>query len=94
MASELWISKRAALWAILGYWIHHTHQKIISIIRDIVVIMKTTIAVSDDTKKLLKDLGRKGETYDEIILNLLRKDLDDRWNRILRDEEFISIDEL
>lgn len=56
--------------------------------------MKTTIAVSDSTKKLLKDLGRKGETYDEIILNLLRKDLDDRWNRILRDEEFIPLDEL
>jgi len=56
--------------------------------------MKATIAVSDDTKKLLKDLGRKGETYDEIILNLLKKSIDERWNRILRDEEFIPLDEL
>jgi uncharacterized protein YutE (UPF0331/DUF86 family) len=61
---------------------------------NIIDIMKTTIAVSDNTKKLLKDLGKKGETYDEIILNLLRQNLDKRWNRILKDEEFIPLDEL
>ena len=30
-------------------------------------IMATTIAVSEETKELLKNLGAKGETYDEII---------------------------
>lgn len=29
--------------------------------------MGTTIAISDETKDLLKNLGSKGETYDEII---------------------------
>lgn len=29
--------------------------------------MATTIAVSNETKELLKSLGTKGETYDEII---------------------------
>jgi hypothetical protein len=29
--------------------------------------MGTTIAISDETKDLLKNLGTKGETYDEII---------------------------
>ncbi len=29
--------------------------------------MATTIAVSEETKELLKNLGAKGETYDEII---------------------------
>ena len=29
--------------------------------------MGTTIAISEDTKDLLKALGSKGETYDEII---------------------------
>jgi len=29
--------------------------------------MTTTIAVSEDTKEILKNLGTKGETYDEII---------------------------
>lgn len=69
-------------------------KKIISVMTNMIDIMKTTIAVSDNTKKLLKDLGKKGETYDEIILNLLRQNLDKRWNRILKDEEFIPLDEL
>ena len=29
--------------------------------------MGTTIAVSDETRDLLKNLGSKGETYDDII---------------------------
>ena len=30
-----------------------------------------TILVSDETRKLLKEIGRKGETYDKIIRQLL-----------------------
>jgi hypothetical protein len=36
-------------------------------INTIGVIMGTTIAISNETKDLLKMLGSKGETYDEII---------------------------
>ena len=32
--------------------------------------MTTTIAISEETKELLKTLGTKGETYDQIIRNL------------------------
>jgi len=29
--------------------------------------MTTTIAISEETKELLKNLGIKGETYDDVI---------------------------
>ncbi len=32
--------------------------------------MVTTIAVSEETKEILKSLGTKDETYDEIIRNM------------------------
>ena len=32
--------------------------------------MTTTIAVKEETKDMLKSLGSKGETYDEIIRSL------------------------
>ena len=47
---------------------------------------------------MLRRIGSKGQTYDEVIRDLLErasiKDLDARWNRILEDEEFIPLDEL
>lgn len=61
-------------------------------------IVKTTIAVSHSTRDLLRELGNKGDTYDDIILRLLRdagwKHMDTRWNEILRNDEFIPLDEL
>jgi len=58
----------------------------------------TTISVTKETKKALLELGIKGETYDSIIRKLLKryawKKLDDEWNRILANDEFISLDEL
>jgi len=33
--------------------------------------MKTTIAISKSTKDKLNKLGKKGETYEDIILRLL-----------------------
>ncbi|MCD6512001.1 MAG: hypothetical protein J7K61_00140 [Thermoplasmata archaeon] len=58
----------------------------------------TTIAVSHETKEALRRLGEKGESYDSIIQKLLSKvawkELDERWNRILEEDEFISLDEL
>jgi len=58
----------------------------------------TTISVTNETKKALLDLGIKGETYDSIIRKLLKrfawKKLDEEWNKILANDEFIPLDEL
>jgi hypothetical protein len=47
---------------------------------------------------MLRKLGEKGESYDSIIRTLIEevswKRLDDRWNKILKEEEFIPLDEL
>lgn len=60
--------------------------------------MATTISLDEETKEMLQHLGRKGETYDEIIRRLIEEagwaNLDDRWNEILESDEFISLDEL
>jgi predicted CopG family antitoxin len=58
----------------------------------------TTIAVSMETKEMLRHFGEKGESYDEIIRKLIEevgiKELDSRWNKILADDKFIPLDEL
>ena len=58
----------------------------------------TTIPVRSETKELLQEFRKRGETYDEIIRRLIErtylKDLDERSRRILRDEKFIRLDEL
>lgn len=58
----------------------------------------TTVAVSKETKEMLRKIGKKGESYDSIIRTLIEeigwKRLDDRWNKILAEEEFIPLDEL
>jgi len=58
----------------------------------------TTIAVTQETKKALQQLGTKGETYDSIIKKLLNrsawKKLDEKWNKILDEDEFIPLNEL
>jgi len=58
----------------------------------------TTIAVSRETKEVLRHLGEKGESYDEIIRKLLSKvaweEADKRWNKILEEDEFIPLEEL
>jgi hypothetical protein len=58
----------------------------------------TTIAVTQETKKALQQLGTKGETYDSIIKKLLNrsawKKLDEKWSKILNEDEFIPLNEL
>lgn len=58
----------------------------------------TTISLRRETKEMLRRLGSKDQTYDEVIRDLIErasiKELDARWNRILEDEEFIPLDEL
>jgi hypothetical protein len=60
--------------------------------------MSTTVAVSRETKEMLRRLGGKGESYDSIIRKIVEeaswKELDDRWNKILTEGEFIPLDGL
>jgi len=58
----------------------------------------TTISVSPETKEILKKIATKGQTYDDIIRELIKiaaiKKLDERWNKILENDEFIPFEEL
>ena len=58
----------------------------------------TTISLHKETKETLRKLGSKGQTYDDVIRELIErasiKELDERWNRILKDERFIPLDDL
>ncbi|MCL7411195.1 MAG: hypothetical protein M8350_05225 [Methanosarcinaceae archaeon] len=58
----------------------------------------TTIAVSSETKEILRHFGEKGESYNLIIQKLIKevgwKRLDNQWNKILANDAFISLDEL
>ena len=58
----------------------------------------TTIQISKDTREKLKIIGRKGQTYDEIIENLIeiaKKDIFfAELDRIANTEEFVPLDKL
>ena len=58
----------------------------------------TTISITQQTKKALIELGVKGETYDNIIKKLIKryawKKMDERWNKILAEDELIPLEEL
>jgi len=58
----------------------------------------TTISITQQTKKALLHLGTKGETYDNILKKLIKryawKKMDERWNKILAEDEFIPLEEL
>lgn len=60
--------------------------------------MATTVSLDEETKEMLKRLGRKGETYDEIIRRLIEEagwaNLDRRWNEVLESDEFIPLEDL
>ena len=61
-------------------------------------MIPTTIAVSPETKELLRQTGEKGESYDTIIRYLLHeaawKRLDAHGNSMLEQDEFIPLDAL
>ncbi|HEC86650.1 MAG: hypothetical protein J7L32_02335 [Thermoplasmata archaeon] len=58
----------------------------------------TTISITKETKDALLKIGNKGETYDSIIRRLIKKfiwkKMDEKWNEILKNDEFIPLDEL
>ena len=60
--------------------------------------MITTIPIHKETRDALKKTGRKDETYDDIIRNLLKaseiKKFYDEMERILETEEFVPLDKV
>ena len=62
----------------------------------LIIIMRniTTISLKKETKEMIRRIGEKGETYDDIIRRIFKKRLDERWNKILASDEFIPLDEL
>ncbi len=58
----------------------------------------TTIQISKDTREELRQLGKKGETYDELIQRLMeiakRIEFFEDIDRILETEEFVPLDEI
>lgn len=58
----------------------------------------TTIPLTKETRDLLKKHGKKGETYDELILRLIKMaeqiEFAERQRRILAEEEFTPLDEV
>lgn len=61
-------------------------------------MFQTTIQVSKETREKLKKLGSKGQTYDEIIKNLMvtskKAMFFTELDRIADTEEFTPLDEL
>lgn len=59
---------------------------------------ETTIQIKKITRENLKKIGRKGQTYDDIIENLLeirkRVMFFDELDKIADNEEFIPLDKL
>ena len=58
----------------------------------------TTIQIRKDTRDELKKIGRKGQTYDELITKLLRVAKKDMFfnelDKIADSEEFVSLDRI
>jgi predicted CopG family antitoxin len=59
---------------------------------------QTTIQISKETREKLKKVGRKGQTYDEIIEKLLeiskKAIFFNELDRIANTEEFVPLDDL
>ena len=58
----------------------------------------TTIQIQKDTREELREFGKKGETYEEVIKRLMeiakRVEFFEDIDRILETEEFVSLDEI
>ena len=52
----------------------------------IVIIMNTTISISEDIRDQIKEFGTKGETYEEILARLLKRAKDRQLQELLMDE--------
>ena len=55
--------------------------------------MATTIAVDEETRDQLKKLGEKGESYDEIVKQLIDQYIESRHQKLEEDrEEFETLE--
>jgi predicted CopG family antitoxin len=58
----------------------------------------TTIQIQKETREELREFGKKGETYEEVIKKLMeiakRVEFFEDIDRILENEEFVSLDEI
>ena len=58
----------------------------------------TTIQIQKETREELREFGKKGETYEQVIKKLMeiakRVEFFEDIDRILETEEFVSLDEI
>jgi hypothetical protein len=58
----------------------------------------TTIQITKDTREELRELGRKGETYDQLICRLMEAarmlQFFEELDRIVETEEFVPLEEV
>ena len=58
----------------------------------------TTIQIQKETREELREFGKKGETYEDVIKKLMeiakRVEFFEDIDRILESEEFVSLDEI
>jgi predicted CopG family antitoxin len=49
--------------------------------------MATTISVDEDTRDQLKKLGEKGDSYDDIVKQLIDQYIESRYQKLEEDKE-------
>jgi hypothetical protein len=59
----------------------------------------TTIQVNTETRDILRSLGRKGETYDDIIRDLLKRAkyvefMEESYRILDREKNWVNLDEV
>lgn len=52
-----------------------------------IAVMATTISVDEDTRDQLKKLGEKGESYDDIVKQLIDQYIESRYQKLEEDRE-------
>lgn len=58
-----------------------------------IAVMATTISVDEDTRDQLKKLGEKGESYDDIVKQLIDQYIESRYQKLEEDrEEFETLE--
>lgn len=50
-----------------------------------IVVMATTISLDEDTRDQLKKLGEKGESYDDIVKQLIDQYIESRYEKLEED---------
>ena len=56
--------------------------------------MNTTIAVSDETREMLQDFGKKSESYDGVIRRMFNQiKLQEKLNEFMNNAEYSSLEE-